>query len=68
MGGKEYSVNYKCGNCYGFFLVRIPFKQEALQNLECPFCGLDAVRKTEISADYDGVCRLENERLVWIHG
>lgn len=45
-------------------MVRIPYKQEALSNLECPACGLDTVNKTDKDIEWFQMYTIESEHLV----
>jgi hypothetical protein len=47
-------------------MVKIPYKQEALINLECLVCGLDKVNKTDKYVEWMQTYTLENERLVQV--
>lgn len=62
-----YMMKYKCSNCLEGYRVDIPFKVEAVGNLECPNCGLKRVSPTKESIEVFGRYELniENRTLVW---
>jgi hypothetical protein len=66
MDGNFYYVKYRCSNCLHGYMVKIPYKQEALINLECLVCGLDKVNKTDKYVEWMQTYTLENERLVQV--
>ena len=61
--GDTYDMKYECSNCLRGFLVEIPRKQEALQFLECPICGMNTVSKTNKNISWLNVYTIMNERL-----
>jgi len=60
-----YQMVYVCSNCGTRYNVQIPFKQEALINLNCPNCGLNCCNPEKKKQDYalDGFV-IKNERLM----
>lgn len=62
---KIYTMIYKCANCRKASLVYIPFKQEALINLECPNCGRNSVNPTDKEEQWELVYDLKDECLVF---
>ena len=59
-----YNVEYQCSNCLRGWLIYIPVKQKAPNDLICPKCGINELHKTNKSIDWIGIRYLENGELI----